>query len=178
MDGIQEGLQRAVSIVRQVLAHADPSRAPLVPLDLAEVLRHSADFVRNRPEFAAIRFDLRLPDGPLAVKGSSAMLGQVFLNLLLNACEAQPRGGEVQMEARREEGRIVAEIADRGPGVTRDEAARIFEPFFSTKHSTGLGLSICYAIARQHGAELSVADRPGGGAVFRLSFPREESDHD
>jgi signal transduction histidine kinase len=178
MDGIQEGLQRAVSIVRQVLAHADPSGAPLVPLDLSEVLRQSADFVRTRPEFAAIRFDLKIPDGPLSVRGSSAMLGQVFLNLLLNACEAQPRGGEVLVEVRREKERLVAEIADGGPGVPRDEAARIFEPFFSTKHSTGLGLSICYSIARHHGAELSVADRPGGGAIFRLSFPREEADHD
>jgi signal transduction histidine kinase len=176
--GIQEGLQRAVSIVRQVLAHADPSQAPLVPLDLAEVLRQSAEFVRTRPEFARFRFDLQLPEGPLRVRGSQAMLGQVFLNLLLNACEAQAGGGEVLLAGRREGGRVVAEIADRGPGVPSADAARIFEPFFSTKHSTGLGLSICYSIARQHGAELTVEERPGGGALFRISFPPEATDHD
>ena len=178
LEGIQEGLQRAVSIVRQVLAHADPSRAPLVPLDLAEVLRQSAEFVRTRPEFARFRFDLQLPDAPLRVRGSQAMLGQVFLNLLLNACEAQPGGGEVLLAGRREGERVVAEIADRGPGVPSADAARIFEPFFSTKHSTGLGLSICYSIARQHGADLTVEERPGGGALFRISFPPEATGHD
>jgi signal transduction histidine kinase len=178
LEGIQEGLQRAVSIVRQVLAHADPSRAPLVPLDLAEILRQSADFVRGRPEFSAIRLELTAPGAPLPVRGSPAMLGQVFLNLLLNACEAQPRGGEILLSARREGDRIVAEIADRGPGVPRADAARIFEPFYSTKHSTGLGLSICYSIARQHGAEMTVEDRPGGGALFRISFPPEAADHE
>jgi signal transduction histidine kinase len=177
LEGIQEGLQRAVSIVHQVLAHADPSRAPLVPLDLAEILRHSVEFVRTRPEFSGIRFDLRLPGAPLPVRGSATMLGQVFLNLLLNACEAQPRGGDVILEARRDGDRIVAEIADRGPGVPRDEAARIFEPFYSTKHSTGLGLSICYSIARQHGAQLTAEDRPGGGALFKMTFPPETTDH-
>ncbi len=177
MEGIQEGLHRAVSIVRQVLAHADPSRAPLEPLDLVEVLRQTADFVRTRPEFTGIRFDVRLPGGPLRVRGSHAMLGQVFLNLLLNACEAQPKGGEVILTARREGEKVVAEIADRGPGVPPGEAARIFEPFYSTKHSTGLGLSICYSIARHHGADLTVEERPGGGALFRLSFP-QEAEHD
>jgi signal transduction histidine kinase len=177
LDGVQEGLKRAVSIVRQVLSHADPSRAPLVPLDLGEVLRQSASFVQTRPEFAAVRMDFQLPGEPLNVRGSQAMLGQIFLNLLLNACEAQPQGGEVLLAARRENGRVVAEVADRGPGVPSDDAGRIFEPFYSTKHSTGLGLSICYAIARQHGADLSVAERPGGGAIFKLSFPPEESHH-
>jgi signal transduction histidine kinase len=177
LDGVQEGLNRAVAIVRQVLSHADPSRAPLVPLDLGEVLRQSASFVQTRPEFAGVRMDFQLPGEPLPVRGSQAMLGQIFLNLLLNACEAQPQGGEVLLAARRENGRVVAEVADRGPGVPSDDAGRIFEPFYSTKHSTGLGLSICYAIARQHGADLSVAERPGGGAVFKLSFPPEGSPH-
>jgi signal transduction histidine kinase len=177
LEGIGEGLRRAVTIVGQVLAHADPSRAPLVPMDLAEVLRQSADFVGNRPEFAGIRFDLQIPDGPLTMRGSPAMLGQVFLNLLLNACEAQPRGGDVLVAARHEGNRIVAEIADRGPGVPRDDAARIFEPFYSTKHSTGLGLSVCYSIVRQHGAELAVEERPGGGALFRITFPLETTEH-
>jgi signal transduction histidine kinase len=176
LDAVQEGLGRAVAIVRQVLSHADPATAPMVPLDLAAVVRESVEFVRSRPEFSKIGFELDLADGEMGVRGSAAMLGQVFLNLLLNACEAQPDGGEVRVGARREEGRVVVEFADRGPGVPQGAAGKIFEPFFSTKHSSGLGLSICYSIARRHGAELSVEARPGGGALFRLVFPEALAD--
>jgi signal transduction histidine kinase len=173
LDGIQEGLKRAETIVRRVLAHADPSAAPRTPV-LGEILGQSLGFIRERPEFDNIRFDLDLPPEPLVVEGNPAMLGQVFLNLLLNACEAQPEGGEVRVAARREKDGVVAEIADRGPGVPDSEAARVFEPFYTTKNSTGLGLSICYSIARQHGAELKTERRAGGGAVFKMIFKSQE----
>lgn len=170
LDGVAEGLRRAEEIVRRVLAHADPSVAPQTPVELGEILRQSAGFVRERPEFGGVKFDLDLPQGPLVVKGNAAMLGQVFLNLLLNACEAQPGGGEVRVKARGGAAETTVEIADRGPGVPSSSAGRIFEPFFSTKNSSGLGLSICYAIARRHDADLKVESRPGGGALFKMIF--------
>ena len=174
LDGVQEGLQRAVGIVRQVLAHADPAKAPMTPLDLNAVLMQTVEFVRARPEFGSIRFDVDLARGPLPVRGGQTLLGQVFLNLLLNGCEAQPRGGEIRVASRREEGGALVEIADRGPGVPQDDSARIFEPFYSTKHSTGLGLSICHSIVAQHRGTLGVGAREGGGAVFTIRLPAEE----
>ena len=105
------------------------------------------------------------------VTGNPIMIGQVATNLILNACEAQPEGGEVAVVARREGERVVAEVQDRGPGVPEAERERIFEPFFSTKDSTGLGLSVCHSIVRDHGGELVVAGREGGGAVFRMTLP-------
>jgi signal transduction histidine kinase len=171
LEMVQEGLQRAGDIVRQVLQHADPATAPRVILDLSLVLRQTVDFLKARPEFQSIRFEQALSGPPLAVLGNQALLGQVFMNLILNACEAQPRGGEVRVSTLREGERVVAEIADRGPGVPRQDSARIFEPFYSTKHSTGLGLSICYSIVTQHGGDLALLDREGGGAIFRMSLP-------
>ncbi len=170
LEGMQEGLQRVSAVVRQVLAHADPATAPRNPLDVNAVLRQAVEFVRSRQEFREIRFDLHLHDGALTVRGLQAPLGQVFLNLLLNACEAQPQGGEVRVTSKREGAKVLMTIADRGPGVPAADSARIFEPFYSTKQSTGLGLSICYAIVTQHGGDLGVEERPGGGAVFRMSF--------
>jgi signal transduction histidine kinase len=171
LDGAQEGLRRAGDIVRQVLQHADPASAPRTIIDVNAVLRQAVEFVRSRPEFAGIRFEEEMSPSPLGVQASPALLGQVFLNLLLNACEAQPRGGEVRVVTGREAERVIAEIADRGPGVPAEHSARIFEPFYSTKESTGLGLSICYSIVTQHGGDLAVSNRPGGGAVFRMRIP-------
>jgi signal transduction histidine kinase len=171
LEGVQQGLDRAALVVRQALAHADPARAPRGPVDLNAILAETAEFVRTRPEFANVRFEAHLADTRLFVEGSPGMLGQVALNLIVNACEAQPRGGEVQVGSRRVGARAVAEVADRGPGIAEAERARIFEPFFSTKNSTGLGLSICHSIVRQHGGDLEVAAREGGGSVFRVSLP-------
>jgi signal transduction histidine kinase len=66
---------------------------------------------------------------------------------------------------------VQAEVADRGPGISAADRERIFEPFFSTKNSTGLGLSICHSIVRQHGGRLEVQPRAEGGTVFRMTLP-------
>ena len=71
-----------------------------------------------------------------------------------------------------DDGRAVVEVRDNGPGITPEALPRIFEPFFTTKASgTGLGLAISAGIMRDAGGELTAANRPGGGAVFRLAFP-------
>jgi len=98
----------------------------------------------------------------------------VATNLIVNGCEAQPAGGEVRVVTRRDGPRAVVEFQDRGPGVAEADRERVFEPFFSTKDSTGLGLSICHTIVAQHGGELTVSPRPGGGAVFRMRLPAHE----
>jgi signal transduction histidine kinase len=171
LEGVGRGLERAALVVRQVLSHADPAEAPKGPLDLNRVLAEATEFVRSRPEFARVRFEVALAEPPLMVVGSPIMLGQVALNLVVNACEAQPAGGEVRVSSRRDDRRAVAEIADRGPGIAEADRARIFEPFFSTKNSTGLGLSICHSIVAQHGGALEALPRDEGGTVFRLSLP-------
>ncbi len=168
---VKEGLDRAAGTVRQVLAHADPAKTPTADLDLNEVLREAGRFIETRKEFGGIDFDFQLEPGPLTVHGSATMLGQVAVNLILNACEAQPDGGEVRVRSRREGERVVAGFLDRGPGVPEEDRRRIFEPFFSTKHSTGLGLSICHSIVQQHRGELSVSSREGGGTVMTVSLP-------
>ena len=171
LDSLQEGVRRMTAIVGQVLAHADPATAPLSPVDVAASLAQTAHFVASRPEFAGIRVVDELPAGLPKVAGRPALLCQVFLNLMLNACEAQPKGGEIRLAARRDKDRVVIEIADRGPGVPPQDAARIFEPFYTTKQSSGLGLSICHAIVTQHGGTLRLEERPGGGALFRIDLP-------
>jgi signal transduction histidine kinase len=171
---VKQGLDRAAGVVRGVLAHADPAKAPMAPLDLDGVLRETCDFVRSRREFAHVEIALELGAEPIVVQGSPVMLGQVATNLIVNGCEAQPGGGEVRVVLRRDGRKAVVEFQDRGPGVPEADRERVFEPFFSTKDSTGLGLSICHTIVAQHGGELTVAPRAGGGAVFRMRLPAHE----
>jgi signal transduction histidine kinase len=175
LEGVHEGLRRAEAVVHLVLAHADPARAPLGEVDLAATLRQAAEFVRSRREFAPIRFDFDLQESLPHVQGRQTLLGQVFLNIVLNACEAQPQGGEVRLAAYAAEGAVVVTIADRGPGIAAAESGRVFEPFYSTKGSTGLGLSTCYAIVEQHGGAIEAAQQPGGGAVFTIRLPMTAS---
>jgi signal transduction histidine kinase len=176
LEGVGEGLESAAGIVRRVLAHADPSAPPQEILDLKGILARSAEWVSSRKQFSSIDFVVDLAGDGQLVRGNEVQLSQVFLNLLLNACEVQPDGGEVRVACRREAAQVAVEVADRGPGVPEEDRVRIFEPFFSSKDSTGLGLSVSYSIIKQHQGELSVEPRPGGGSVFSVKLPVLEED--
>ena len=169
---VDHGLSRVAAIARRVLDRAERGGGPEAEVDLRDAITEAIDFVRVREEFSAIRFELDLGPRPARVRGNPVTLGQVFLNLALNACEAQPGGGEVIVHCHEEGASIVAEVLDRGAGVPAAARERIFEPFESTKRSLGLGLSTCRSIVVEHEGTIEVGDRPGGGAVFRVRLPR------
>ncbi len=112
------------------------------------------------------------------VHGSEARLGQVFLNLLINATQAiapgAPERNHVEVRLRAEERWVVVEIEDSGAGIPSNLLKRIFDPFFSTKPTgagSGLGLSICHGIVTEMGGEISVESTVGQGACFRVRLP-------
>jgi signal transduction histidine kinase len=166
-----EGINRASGVIRQVLAYSDPGRGTTTRLDLREILQRSVDFVRGSPEHRQVEIGLSMPGEPLPVEGNPVTLGQVFLNLLLNACEAQAEEGEVAVtaEARGESARV--QVADRGPGIEAANLERVFEPFFSTSGSTGLGLALSKGIIDSLGGRLEAANRAGGGAELTVTLP-------
>ena len=168
---VREGLTRAAGIVRQVLAFSDPGRAPKAPLDLGGVLAETVEFVRGNPAFRGVAVRLDGDAGELPVRGNRITLGQLFLNLILNACQGQPDGGEVEVRAERADGSVVVTVADRGPGLAPEVLDHLFEPFTSTRGSSGLGLAVCHGIATDHGGAIRGANRPGGGALFEVRLP-------
>lgn len=172
---VREGLNRAAGVTRKVLAFARPAPARTEPVepnvDLQEVLGGAVEFVRANPAFRPVELSLAAGNGPLPVAGNPTTLGQLFLNLLLNACQAQPTGGRVEVVPRVEGDRVVVAVADRGPGIPAEVAGRLFEPFVSTRDSTGLGLAVCHGIATEHGGRIRAANRPGGGATFEVELP-------
>ncbi len=100
---------------------------------------------------------------------------QVLLNLVLNAIQAQPNGGEVFVSTEGKENTLWLRVADMGPGITAESADEIFDPFFTTKQNgTGLGLPIAYQIVKQHGGELLLEKNSGAGCCFTIRLPYGE----
>lgn len=177
---LREGIDRAAAVTRQVLAFAAPGKTPRSPVRLDHVLAETVTFVRSNPAFREVAVELEIgpeaADG-VSVVGNATTLGQVFLNLLLNACQVQlespPAEGapRVDVALRATESGAVVAVADRGPGVDPEARRHLFEPFYSRRGSTGLGLSMCHGIVAEHQGRIEVHDRPGGGAVFEVRLP-------
>jgi len=124
-------------------------------LEQASIIVHK-NFMIDLPEIAAV------PD----------QLTQVLLNLIINAIEAMPDGGELTIATACANDWLQVSIHDTGPGVNPDDAAKIFEPFYTTKATgTGLGLSVSYGIIQRHGGRIDVKGVPGEGATFTVSLP-------
>jgi signal transduction histidine kinase len=107
---------------------------------------------------------------PAAI-GDSSQFKQVFLNLILNALQALPVGGQLWIESELKDDRIILVFSDNGPGIPESHLDKIFNPFFTTKDDgTGLGLAITYRIIKNHCGQISVKNRPEGGAQFTLTL--------
>ncbi len=132
--------------------------------DLAQLVRPAA--ARGG---VALDFALDLAAGEVAVGAGGVR--QVLLNLLLNACEATPRGGVVEFRARLEPEALVCEIADAGPGLGAAEAARLAGQGEAPQGSRRLGLGVVVGLLGNLDARASVVERPGGGTLIRLSIP-------
>lgn len=173
----REGAARVRHIVRDLktFSRVDAEHRTRVALDqvIESSLRMLSNEIRHRARVVKV-----YGNAP-RVLANEARLGQVFLNILLNAAQAIPEGhcqeNEIRVEIRSDErGWAVVDVSDTGSGVPAAVAEHIFEPFFTTKQvgvGTGLGLSVCLNIVTALGGELSLADRPEGGTVFRVALP-------
>lgn len=124
------------------------------------------------------RVTTAIPDDLPLMSLDPVLIEQLFINVLENAAKYTPRGSSIDIRASREGGALLVEVADDGPGIPPGDEERIFERFHRGEHAgirgVGLGLPIARAIAQAHGGRLAAANRPGGGAVFRLTLPIRE----
>jgi len=173
---VREGAMRMRDIVHDLKTLARGDNDPAVLIDVAHILDVCVNMAEHElgPRAKIVK-DYR--DRPF-VRGTEARLGQVFLNLLLNAAQAIPPGDPEHNEVRvtvaaQGSGRVEIQIADSGEGIAPENVERIFEPFFTTKHGagTGLGLSISHGIVTSMGGTISAEPRPGGGTIFRVVLP-------
>jgi PAS domain S-box-containing protein len=172
----REGASRIRHVVGDLKTFARGQEPEDGLADVKRALESSLNLVMTKLRQHA-RVSRQMDDVPL-VRGNEARLGQVFLNLLINASQAidpgAPDQNQVDVRLREERPWVVIEIQDTGHGIPSDKLKLIFDPFFTTKPvgvGTGLGLSICHGIVTSMGGEISVESTVGQGTCFRVKLP-------
>jgi two-component system sensor histidine kinase HydH len=166
-------IERLSRLVEDFLSFARPSDLMRRTMDLRILVQEVAELERPDAVRAGIDLTLDLPDEPIELKVDREKLLQVLFNMLRNAMEALDGGGAVSIAVHEDGagGHII--VSDDGPGIPDELAARLFEPFFSTKSmGTGLGMAICHSLVTQHGGEIRIESAPSGGARFDIVLPR------
>ncbi len=165
---------RASEIVNNLLNFSRTGAAELADIDVNRVVEETLSLVAHPLKTSHIHVVKQLGEPLPAVRGSANKLQQVFLNLFLNARDAMPAGGMLEVRTAAHNGSVEIEVADTGPGIPREHIHRIFDPFFTTKASgrgTGLGLSVSYGIIKEHAGKIDVRSTPGKGTSFHVEFP-------
>ncbi len=176
LSAIEQGSERVRDVVRDLKTLAQRDEEARGPVDVHGVLDACADMAAHE-----IRHRARLVKDygdALFVDASEGRLGQIFLNLLVNAAQAIPAGNvadnEVRVVARRDGDQVIVEISDTGVGIPDEERGRIFEPFYSTKGpggGMGLGLSICHHLVTSLGGSIQAQRRVPRGTTFEVTLP-------
>jgi signal transduction histidine kinase/ActR/RegA family two-component response regulator len=165
-------------IIRRIqdFARQRPSRE-FETIALAELLKDACEMTRprweSRSEFAPIRFALHA-DCKAHIKGDPVELREVLVNMIYNAVDAMPSGGEVRVSTQETRDRVVIHITDTGTGMGPEVKQRLFDPFFTTKGKagTGMGLAVSFGIIRRHEGSIEVDSEPGRGTTFKISLPK------
>jgi len=178
---ITELAKRVARIAQGLLSYCRPSAATRVRLDLRAPIRKALAAVDEQARREGVRLEDQLPDPMPLVKANPHELEQVFLNLFLNALDAMPKGGWLNVSAPPgqvllPDGRsaVAIVVADTGCGIPEDIRDKVFEPFFTTKkegRGTGLGLSICLGVVRGHGGELEINSKVWQGTRVTVKLP-------
>ncbi len=176
LDRALEGCESATRILRNTLDAVREGSVEKRGVSLAEVTQRTVELKAYDLRRDGITIRVRFADRVPAVRGVPFQLQQVLLNLITNAQQAlrekraAPRTIEVVGDV--DDGNVVIEVRDTGPGLPPETLSRLFTPFFTTKpEGTGLGLTVSSAIVRDHGGTLTADNRPSGGAVFRVVLP-------
>jgi len=177
----EEATRRCAQTTKALLSFSHESRPELKPLDLNDLVRDTADIL-GRLLGGLIRVQLSLQRELPPISGDSVQLEQVLMNLAVNARDAMPSGGSLNLRTfRGEDGEVCVEVQDTGTGIPEDLLPHIFEPFVTTKDftkGTGLGLAMVFGIVKAHQGQVRAENVPGGGARFIVSLPpalREEA---
>jgi signal transduction histidine kinase len=172
---IETSVQTCRRIFSGMLSSSRGARAGLGEGNLRRAIESALSVVADSLKRLSIDVSLDLPAELPAIRGTQSDLTQLFLNLLGNARDAMPEGGELGVTAVRREDRIHASVRDTGVGIRPDRLERVLEPFYTTREEgEGLGLSICRSVMWEIGGNLEIESEPGAGTTVHLTFPLRE----
>ena len=166
---------RVRKIIRNLLDFSRQKNSWMQPTDILQPLRETVAFVQGAAQSSLVKIHEEYNGSPVIVNMDPNEMKQVFINIINNALQAMPQGGDLRIRLNPiGEREAMIEFADTGVGISPENLQKIFEPFFSTKEDrdgTGLGLSISYRIVQHHGGRIDVESEPGKGTIFRIILP-------
>lgn len=179
LGAIQAEVERLSRIAEQYLAVVREPRLSLAREAVEDIVRECHAFVRPELERAGLVSAVAAEDDLPLVDVDEAQLRQALVNLIRNAREVLPKGGNIRLRvSRTDAGGVAIAVEDDGPGIPEEVRASIFDPFYTTKrHGTGLGLAVTRSIVEAHGGTITCTAREGGGTRFELTLPPPDDEH-
>jgi signal transduction histidine kinase len=174
---VTQEVSRIARIVRQLLDFNRPHKVTRKPLDVIAVIEDVLNLLEYQLANQKINITRQYDENLPRIVGVAEQLKQVFLNIILNARDFMPEGGDLTVTAELLDEQIRLAVVDTGPGIPEEVLPHIFEPFFTTKGDeagTGLGLSVCYGIIKDHGGKIVAQNKIDGGSQFVVYLPVEE----
>jgi PAS domain S-box-containing protein len=186
---VLEGTRSLNRVVTELLVFTRPIKCDFRRIEVADAIEGVMSFVAENIQSSNIDVQRNIGPEPLHIRGDGEQLKRALLNIIINAVQAMPKGGDLEIccqsrslpEAARQmldEDRngtwVDISVRDTGPGIEESEIPRIFNPFYTKKEKgTGLGLAIATKIIEAHSGQIMASNSPGGGAVFTISLPQE-----
>jgi len=170
LESVERNVDRASGIARELLEFSRQKETVFVPLNINKVIDETLTLLEYR--LNNVTMHKRLSEVP-AVAGDASRLRQVLINIISNAVEAMPDGGDIFVSSSHG-GHVKVEVTDTGIGISEGHISKVFDPFFTTKDvgsGTGLGLSICYGIINQHNGTLEISSDEGKGTKVTIKLP-------
>jgi two-component system sensor histidine kinase HydH len=167
---------RLKGLVSNFLEFARPQPPRIMASEIGLLLDSVAKLASETATMAKVAVRVESAEGLPPVSVDPEQIKQVLLNLVINAIQATPNGGQISLRAHREGDWIRAEVEDEGVGIPSEDLERVFDPFFTTRsNGTGLGLSIAYQIVSQHGGHIATRRNPQRGMTFSVTLPAFET---
>ena len=174
LDIIGEEAERLNGMVGALLDYSRPIQPSVQPLPLRPLLEEALGAARQQigPSSEQVKVQMRVAAEVATVRADGRLLRQALINLFLNAYQAMPRGGQLEVRAAEADGSVELAIRDSGPGIPPDAREKVFQAFFTTKATgTGLGLAVVRRIVEGHGGSIGLGEDAKNGAEFRLRLP-------
>jgi two-component system, NtrC family, sensor kinase len=165
---------RASEIINNLLNFARFSESDFKEVNVNSLMSDTISLLEHQLRKNGISLEMDLAKRLPETLGNGGKLQQVFMNLFLNAKDAMPKGGKLNLRSYQKNSEIVIEINDTGVGISKEDIKKIYDPFFTTKSvgkGTGLGLSVSFGIIQEHSGRISVESQPNKGTSFSLFFP-------